>query len=50
MKSDQKILALCDRVRQTAFELHASLRHGYAQMPSNSVCRQDGPLDAGVSL
>ncbi len=29
MKSDQQVLALCDRVRQTAFELHAYLRHGH---------------------
>jgi GxxExxY protein len=31
MKSDQEILALCDRVRQTAFELHAYLRHGHLE-------------------
>jgi GxxExxY protein len=31
MKTDQGILALCDRVRQTAFELHAYLRHGHLE-------------------
>jgi len=29
MKSDKDILAICDRIRQTALELHAYLRHGH---------------------
>jgi GxxExxY protein len=31
MKSDEEILAVCDRVRQTAFELHTYLRHGHLE-------------------
>jgi len=31
MRSDEQILAICDRVRQTAFELHAYLRHGHLE-------------------
>lgn len=29
--NDQDILALCDRVRQMAFELHTWLRHGHLE-------------------
>jgi GxxExxY protein len=28
---DNEILGLCDRVRQTAFDLHTYLRHGYLE-------------------
>ena len=28
---DKEILALCDRVRQTAFDLHTFLRHGHLE-------------------
>lgn len=31
MKTEQEILALCDRVRQCAFELHSYLRHGHLE-------------------
>jgi GxxExxY protein len=29
--SDDEVLKLCDQVRQTAFELHAFLRHGHLE-------------------
>ena len=31
LDTDREILALCDRVRQTAFELHKFLRHGFLE-------------------
>ena len=31
VKSDEDILALCDRVRQIAFDLHTYLRHGHLE-------------------
>lgn len=31
MKKDEEILALCDRIRQIAFDLHVYLRHGHLE-------------------
>lgn len=31
MKEDKVILALCDQIRQIAFDLHAYLRHGHME-------------------
>jgi len=31
MKTDEEILTLCDRIRETAFALHAYLRHGHLE-------------------
>ena len=31
MKSQDEIFALCDRIRETSFELHCYLRHGHLE-------------------
>jgi GxxExxY protein len=31
MKGDEEVLALCDQVRQIAYDLHAFLRHGHLE-------------------
>lgn len=31
MRDEQRILAMCDKVRQTAFELHTYLRNGHLE-------------------
>ena len=31
MREEQDVLALCDRIRQVAFELHRFLRHGHLE-------------------
>jgi GxxExxY protein len=31
MKSQDEIFALCDRIRETSFELHGYLRHGHLE-------------------
>ncbi|MBW1799079.1 MAG: GxxExxY protein, partial [Deltaproteobacteria bacterium] len=31
MKSQDEIFALCDRIRETSFELHRYLRHGHLE-------------------
>ncbi len=36
-RNEQRIRALCDRVRQTAFELHTHLRNGHLEKVKDYV-------------